>query len=46
VFAEIGEKIIADYGVDSFETFTGGCLFVLGSGGGCDRRERDSDESG
>ena len=46
VFAEIGEKIIADDGVDGFETFAGGCLFVLGGGGGCDRRKRDSDGCG
>jgi hypothetical protein len=47
VFAEIGEKIISDDGVHSFETFAGGCLLVLvGGGGGWDCGKRGNDGSG
>ncbi len=46
VFAEIVEKIIADDGVDGFETFAGGRLLVLGGGGCWYSGERDDDGSG
>jgi hypothetical protein len=46
VFAEIGEKLIADDGVHSFETFSRGGLLVLRGGGGWDCGKRGSDGSG
>jgi hypothetical protein len=46
VFAEIGEKIIADYSVHSFKTFASSRLLVLGGGGGWDCGERVDDGSG
>jgi len=30
VFAEVGEEVIADDGIDILEAFAGGCLLVLG----------------
>jgi len=46
VFAEIGEKIIADDSVHSFKTFASSRLLVLSGGGGWDCGERVDEGSG
>ena len=46
MFAEIGEKLIADDSVHGFETFSGGCLLILRGGGVWARGKRGNDGSG
>jgi hypothetical protein len=46
LFAEIGEKLITDDGVHGFETFAGGRLLVLRTGGGWDCGKMGNDGSG
>jgi hypothetical protein len=46
VFAEVGEEVITDDGIDVLEAFAGGCLLVLGGDGWGDSREGSSDWGG
>jgi hypothetical protein len=46
VFPEVGEKVIADDGVNGFEPFAGSRLLVFSGDGRGDRGERGDDGSG
>jgi hypothetical protein len=46
VFAEVGEEVIADDGIDRLEAFAGSCLLVLGGDSRGDSREGSNDWGG